>query len=89
MATLPLARCARAATVGLALSGVMVVGPELPAHPIAPAFAAGGIWAFEELAPPPSPDPAPDTGGPPDPGQRPPAPPPPRRHIDGDPIIER
>jgi hypothetical protein len=89
MATLPLARCARAVTVGLALSGVMLGNPVLLAHPIAPASATNEIWAFEEPAPPPPPDPAPDTAGPADPGQPPAAPPPHRRHIDGDPIIER
>jgi hypothetical protein len=89
MATLPLTRCARTLTVGLALAGVMLVGPALPAHPIAPTSATSGISAVEEPAPPPSPDPLPDTDHPADPGRQPPAPPPHRRHIDGDPNIER
>jgi hypothetical protein len=91
MATLPLARCARALAIGLALAGAALVGPaprgESAGHVSTSALA--GVPAFEEPPPPPSPDPAPDTDGPADQGQQPPAPLPHRRHIDGDPIIER
>jgi hypothetical protein len=87
MATMPSKRLVFAVTVGLALAGAALVGPapldESAGHALA------GVPAFEEPGPPPSPDPAPDTDGPPDPGQQPVAPPPHRRHIDGDPIIER
>jgi hypothetical protein len=91
MATMPSKLFAPAFAVGLGLTGAALVGPaplgESAGH--ASASALVGVLAFEESAPPPSPDPAPDTAGPPNPGQQPPAPPPHRRHIDGDPIIER
>jgi hypothetical protein len=89
MAALPLTRHTRALTIVLALSVVMLVSPPIPAHLIAPASATEGTWAFEEPAPPPSPDPVPGVDGPADPGQLPAKPAPHRRHIDGDPNITR
>jgi hypothetical protein len=89
MATLHLTRRTRVLIVGLALSGVTLVGLPTSVHCIAPASATAGAWSFEEPAPSPSPGPAPNADGPTDPGQLPPEPLPHRRHIDGDPNIER
>ncbi len=89
MATLPLTRRTPALTVGLVLSVVMLVGLPMPAHLIAPTSATKRTWVLEEPAPPPSPDPVPGIDGPADSGQLPAKSAPHRRHIDGDPNIER
>jgi hypothetical protein len=87
MATMPSKRFVLALAVGLALAGVVLVGPaplgESAGH--LSTYALAGAPAFEDPAPPPPPD----TDAPENPRPTQGAPPPHRRHIDGDPIIER
>ncbi|MDT5206470.1 MAG: hypothetical protein QOD34_3106 [Mycobacterium sp.] len=86
MAMLPSKCFVGALAVGLALTGAALVGPEPLGESAryASAFALVGAPAFEDPPPPP-----PDTEAPQTPAPRQAGPPTHRRHIDGDPILQR
>ena len=87
MATLPVMRSMHALTIGLGLVGALLVGPIALENPAA--AAATPVAALDDPAVPPAPGPAPNIQGPADQAPAQPAPPERRRHIDGDPMIER
>jgi len=78
----------RALAISLAVTGAALVGPgpvgESAGHALASLLV--GASAFEDPGPPPPP---PDTDAPQNPAPGPATPPPHRRHIDGDPILQR
>jgi hypothetical protein len=86
MATLPSARLACALTVALALVGVMLVGPDPLNDSAGRASASALVEAPAFKVPPPPP---PDTDAPQNPVPTQAAPPAHRRHIDGDPVLQR
>jgi hypothetical protein len=82
----PVMRSVCGLTMGLGLVGASLVGPVALDNPTASAAVS---VAADEPGVPPGPGPAPNIQGPADQGPAPAPPPERRRHIDGDPIIER
>jgi hypothetical protein len=88
MATLPSKCFVRAVAVGLALAGAALVGPD-PVGESAGHTSAFALVSAPEFEDPGPPAPPPDTDAPENPAPRQATPPTHRRHIDGDPILQR